>query len=102
MKAKTLDNLKPFLLFEDHCKKLNLKNTQLAQAIGYSGSAWARWKKEGYYPKVAWLAAECLIRRNGTRIEEDKVLTLIVRIPDSKVGGLLTVCEAMNIEVTEL
>lgn len=56
----------PFSTLEMHLNRLPFKTDKEAgEALGYQGSAIGHWRKEGKAPKVAVIAAECLVRRQG-------------------------------------
>src|SRR5258708_32515853 len=55
-----------FFMLTDAMKQLNLADTEFSRVLGYSDNAVATWRKTGFAPCVAVLAAEALVRRiNG-------------------------------------
>lgn len=58
-------------VFKNTADKLELNGAQLAEALGYSPSAWAKWEASKKLPAVAGLACEALIRRRGNSAKGD-------------------------------
>jgi len=56
----------PYSTLEQHLKRTTLvTDVEIGNALGYKGSAISHWRKVGECPKVAVIAAECLVRRMG-------------------------------------
>ncbi len=64
--AKPRDMMKcDYSVIRDCQLKLDLTDSLMSKALGFSDSAIFGWRKEGKAPFVAGLAAEALVRRQG-------------------------------------
>ena len=88
-----------FTYFSEGMDKLGLTGNELAVAIGYAKGTWFRWRAEGTIPQPAGLAIECLLRRAQKNGHDEN---LLLRVPESKVEAMESICESMSIAVQHL
>lgn len=96
-------DLVPFATMEADLKRLDLRtDTAIATALGYkAGRTVGKWRETGKAPRVARLALEGLVRRQGQDFGKPKLLLLRVDDPDTA-NTVTTLLKALSIKWTEL
>jgi hypothetical protein len=89
-----------YALFDDAAKQLGISEPDLAEKIGYHRNAHNHWKVSGLIPKVASIAAECMLRRKNVNCKDHS--TLVVKVDNSKLESVKSVLNALDCSLVEV
>lgn len=85
-----------YSVFENAVKLLGVQEGALAEELGFHRTAFHEWKKTGQFPKVAALACEGLIRRQG---QPDGATVFLVKTSTRQEADTIqAVCKGLNVE----
>lgn len=93
----------PFASFEPDLRRLQLRtDTDIAKALGYAaGGTVRKWRTANKAPRVARLALEALVRRQGQEFAAP--IIYMIKVDDTDTAkALTTLLKAMSIKWSEL